>query len=57
MRAGTDFRAVFNLLIWALIAQRLGIAPKSILMARYRIKLKLGLTKEDDLDEYIGTLK
>lgn len=39
------------------IAQRLGVAPKSILMARYRIKLKLGLSKEDDLDEYIGTLK
>ncbi len=39
------------------IAQRLGVAPKSILMARYRIKLKLGLGKEDDLDEYIGTLK
>jgi hypothetical protein len=38
------------------IAQRLGIAPKSILMARYRIKLKLGLGKEVDLDEYIGTL-
>lgn len=38
------------------IAQRLGIAPKSILMARYRIKLKLGLSKEIDLDEYIGTL-
>lgn len=29
------------------IAQRLGVAPKSILMARYRIKLKLGLSKED----------
>jgi hypothetical protein len=39
------------------IAQRLGIAPKSILMARYRIKLKLGLGKDVDLDEYIGTLK
>jgi DNA-binding CsgD family transcriptional regulator len=39
------------------IAQHLGIAPKSILMARYRIKLKLGLGKEDDLDEYIGKLK
>jgi len=38
------------------IAQRLGIAPKSILMARYRIKLKLGLGKDIDLDEYIGTL-
>ena len=39
------------------IAQRLGVAPKSILMARYRIKLKLGLGKEVDLDEYIGTVK
>ncbi|SEW34553.1 regulatory protein, luxR family [Chitinophaga sp. YR573] len=39
------------------IAQRLGVAPKSILMARYRIKLKLGLGKDVDLDEYIGTLK
>ncbi|AEV99098.1 regulatory protein LuxR [Niastella koreensis GR20-10] len=39
------------------IAQRLGVAPKSILMARYRIKLKLGLGKEDDLDEYIGRVK
>lgn len=38
------------------VSQRLGIAPKSILMARYRIKLKLGLTKEDDLDEYIRSL-
>lgn len=39
------------------IAHHLGVAPKSILMARYRIKLKLGLGKEDDLDEYIGGLK
>ncbi|SFD87859.1 regulatory protein, luxR family [Chitinophaga sp. CF118] len=38
------------------IAQRLGIAPKSILMARYRIKLKLGLGKDIDLDDYIRTL-
>jgi DNA-binding NarL/FixJ family response regulator len=38
------------------IAQRLGIAPKSILMARYRIKIKLGLSKDDDLDGYIGKL-
>ena len=36
------------------IAQRLNIAPKSILMARYRIKLKLGLGKETDLDEFIA---
>jgi len=39
------------------IAQRLGIAPKSILMARYRIKLKLGLGKDNDLDEFIAKLK
>lgn len=38
------------------VSQRLGIAPKSILMARYRIKLKLGLGKEEDLDEYIRSL-
>lgn len=39
------------------VAQRLGIAPKSILMARYRIKLKLGLGKEDDLDAFILKLR
>lgn len=39
------------------VAQRLGIAPKSILMARYRIKLKLGLGKQDDLDAFIQTLR
>jgi DNA-binding CsgD family transcriptional regulator len=38
------------------IAQRLAVAPKSILMSRYRIKIKLGLTKEEDLDEFIGKL-
>jgi hypothetical protein len=38
------------------VAQRLGIAPKSILMARYRIKIKLGLSKDDDLDDFIATL-
>ncbi|HEY8893776.1 MAG TPA: hypothetical protein VIM79_03145, partial [Niastella sp.] len=38
------------------ISQRLGVAPKSILMARYRIKLKLGLGKDDDLDGFIGKL-
>lgn len=38
------------------VAQRLGIAPKSILMARYRIKLKLGLGKEEELDTYIRSL-
>jgi len=38
------------------IAQRLSVAPKSILMARYRIKIKLGLTKDDDLDAFIANL-
>jgi len=38
------------------VSQRLGIAPKSILMSRYRIKLKLGLGKEEELDEYIRSL-
>lgn len=38
------------------VSQRLGIAPKSILMARYRIKQKLSLGKEEDLDEYIRSL-
>lgn len=32
------------------IANRLGIEPKSIRMARYRLKQKLGLQKEDNLD-------
>ena len=39
------------------IATRLGVAPKSILMARYRIKIKLGLTREEDLDEFINKLE
>jgi hypothetical protein len=38
------------------VAQRLGIAPKSIIMARYRIKQKLRLGKEEELDEYIRSL-
>lgn len=38
------------------VSQRLGIAPKSILMARYRIKLKLGLGKDEELDTYIRSL-
>lgn len=37
-------------------SQRLGIAHKSILMARYRIKLKLGLGKEEELDDYIRSI-
>lgn len=32
------------------IANRLGVDPKSIFMARYRIKQKLNLAKEDSLD-------
>lgn len=39
------------------IAQRVNVAPKSILMARYRIKIKLGLGKDDDLDAYIAKLR
>lgn len=38
------------------MSQKLGIAPKSILMARYRIKLKLKLGKEEELDTYIRSL-
>lgn len=38
------------------VSQRLGIAHKSILMARYRIKQKLGLGKEEELDKYIRSL-
>lgn len=35
------------------IAYRLGIEPKSIRMARYRLKQKLGLRKEDNLDQVV----
>ncbi|KGE12522.1 helix-turn-helix transcriptional regulator [Sphingobacterium deserti] len=38
------------------IASRLGVDPKSILMARYRIKQKLNLEKEDSLDLVIQNL-
>lgn len=38
------------------VSQKLGIAPKSILMSRYRIKQKLKLGKEQELDEYIRSL-
>ena len=38
------------------ISTRLNIEPKSIRMARYRIKQKLGLGKEDSLDNFIKTL-
>lgn len=35
------------------IAQQLNIEPKSVRMARYRIKQKLNLNKDEDLDNYI----
>lgn len=38
------------------ISARLGIEPKSIRMARYRIKQKLGLGKDDNLDNFIMSL-
>lgn len=38
------------------IANRLGVEPKSIRMARYRIKQKLGLQKDEHLDQFIQTL-
>ncbi|WP_144264073.1 helix-turn-helix transcriptional regulator [Filimonas lacunae] len=37
-------------------SQKLGVAPKSILMSRYRIKQKLGLGREEELDNYIRSL-
>lgn len=38
------------------IGVRLGIEAKSIRMARYRIKQKLGLDKDENLDQFIRTL-
>lgn len=38
------------------ISTRLNIEPKSIRMARYRLKQKLGLGKDDSLDNFIKTL-
>ncbi len=38
------------------IAVRLGVEPKSIRMARYRIKQKLNLLKDENLDHFISTL-
>lgn len=35
------------------VSARLGIEPKSIRMARYRIKQKLGLLKDDSLDNFL----
>ncbi|QXV65646.1 LuxR family transcriptional regulator [Mucilaginibacter sp. 21P] len=36
------------------IASRLGVEPKSIRMARYRLKQKLKLGKDDDLDQAVS---
>lgn len=38
------------------IANLFGIAPKSVVMNRYRLKLKLGLKDEEDLEAYIRSL-
>ena len=35
------------------MAQQMNVEPKSIRMARYRIKQKLQLSKDEDLDEFI----
>jgi hypothetical protein len=39
------------------MAQQMNVEPKSIRMARYRIKQKLQLSKEEDLDEFIQNNK
>ena len=39
------------------VALRLGVAPKTVVMARYRIKIKLGLGKDENIDEYIMALR
>lgn len=38
------------------ISSRMGVAPKSILMSRYRIKQKLALGKEEGLDAYLMSI-
>ena len=38
------------------VSVRLGIEPKSVRMSRYRIKQKLGLGKEDDLNQFLQIL-
>lgn len=38
------------------ISTRMGVAPKSILMSRYRIKQKLGLGKDEGLDAYLMSI-
>ena len=35
------------------VSARLGIEPKSVRMSRYRIKQKLGLGKDDDLNLFL----
>ena len=39
------------------IAMKMNVDPKSIRMARYRIKQKLDLAKEDSLDQFIQEAK
>ncbi|EDM35549.1 hypothetical protein PBAL39_07675 [Pedobacter sp. BAL39] len=39
------------------VSIRLGIEPKSVRMSRYRIKQKLGLGKEDDLNLFLQNMK
>lgn len=39
------------------MASQMNVEPKSIRMARYRIKQKLQLSKEEDLDEFIQNTK
>lgn len=38
------------------MAMLLSVEPKSIRMSKYRLKQKLGLAKEDDMEEYIRNL-
>ena len=38
------------------IAQLLHVEPKSVRMSKYRIKQKLGLQKDEELDEYLRTI-
>jgi hypothetical protein len=38
------------------IASQMNVEPKSIRMARYRIKQKLNLGKDEDLDQFIQQL-
>ena len=38
------------------ITNLLGVEAKSVRMSKYRIKQKLGLDKDEELDQYIGTV-